>query len=57
MPGLFYFTGAGYALGIAVGLVQQFIGYLVSVPGGLLWVRGYRSKPAPPQPVEQPPLP
>ena len=53
--GLFYFTGAGYALGIAVGLVQQFIGYLVSVPGGLLWVRGYRGKPAAPQPVEQSP--
>lgn len=54
---LFYFTGAGYALGTAVGLVQQFIGYLVSVPGGLLWVRGYRRKPAAPQPAEQPPLP
>jgi glycosyltransferase 2 family protein len=40
--GLFLIMGAGAALGAAVGLVQQFIGYIVSLPGGLLWVRGRR---------------
>ncbi len=43
--GLFLFMGAGAALGTAVGLLQQFIGYLVSLPGGLLWVRGRRPMP------------
>jgi hypothetical protein len=42
--GAFYATflliGRSGALGLAVGLLQQFIGYLVSVPGGYLWVRG-----------------
>jgi len=38
--GLFLFMGAGYELGTAVGLLQQFMGYLVSIPGGLLWARG-----------------
>lgn len=52
--GLFLFIGAGYALGTAVGLLQQFIGYLVSLPGGLIWVRGNRVHPAPaPVPAEQ----
>ncbi len=37
---LFSFIGAGVQLGAAVGLLQQFIGYLVSLPGGVLWVRG-----------------
>ncbi len=46
--GLFLFMGAGYELGTAVGLVQQFIGYLVSVPGGILWARGNRADPANP---------
>lgn len=45
--GLFLFIGAGYALGAAVGLIQQFVGYLVSLPGGLLWARGSRMHPAP----------
>lgn len=45
--GLFMFMGAGAALGTAVGLIQQFIGYLVCLPGGFLWVRGRR-------PVETP---
>lgn len=46
--GLFFFMGAGSALGTAVGLLQQFIGYLVSLPGGVLWVRGRRPvEPAP----------
>ncbi len=43
--GLFLFMGAGYELGTAVGLLQQFIGYLVSVPGGFLWARGWRAQP------------
>lgn len=38
--GLFVLMGAGYDLGTAVGLLQQFIGYLVSLPGGYLWVHG-----------------
>lgn len=48
--GMFFFMGAGTALGTAVGLLQQFIGYLVSLPGGFLWVRGRR-------PVEPAPTP
>ena len=54
--GLFLFMGAGYELGTAVGLLQQFIGYVVSIPGGILWARGnYRrgaTPPAPSVPVE-----
>lgn len=42
--GLFLFMGAGYQLGTAVGLLQQFIGYIVSIPGGILWARGGRSQ-------------
>jgi uncharacterized protein (TIRG00374 family) len=44
--GLFLFMGAGYQLGAAVGLLQQFIGYLVSIPGGILWARGGRRQQA-----------
>lgn len=36
----FLLMGAGGDLGLAVGLVQQFIGYLVSLLGGYWWVRG-----------------
>jgi glycosyltransferase 2 family protein len=36
----FLLMGAGAELGLAVGLVQQFIGYLVSIPGGYFWTRG-----------------
>jgi uncharacterized protein (TIRG00374 family) len=36
----FLLMGAGGDLGLAVGLLQQFIGYLVSLPGGYWWVRG-----------------
>jgi glycosyltransferase 2 family protein len=36
----FLLMGAGAALGLAVGLIQQFIGYIVSLPGGYWWVRG-----------------
>ena len=42
--GLFLFIGAGAALGTAVGLIQQFIGYLVSLPGGYFWVRSGRTR-------------
>ena len=44
----FLLVGAGAALGFAVGLVQQFIGYLVSLPGGYIWVRGRRRQGAAP---------
>ena len=44
---LFSFIGAGVALGAAVGLLQQFIGYLVSLPGGLLWLHGRGGQPKP----------
>jgi uncharacterized protein (TIRG00374 family) len=36
----FLLMGAGAELGLAVGLLQQFIGYLVSLPGGYWWMRG-----------------
>ena len=45
--GLFLLIGAGYDLGFAVGLLQQFIGYLVSIPGLLLWLRGSRQQQSP----------
>lgn len=40
----FLLMGAGSELGFAVGLLQQFISYLVSLPGGYLWVRGRGQK-------------
>jgi hypothetical protein len=45
----FLLMGAGGDLGLAVGLLQQFIGYLVSLPGGYWWVRAGQAKPAPAQ--------
>lgn len=36
----FGLIGADSSLGFAVGLLQQLIGYVVSIPGGLLWMRG-----------------
>lgn len=39
----FLLMGVSGELGFAVGLLQQCIGYLVSLPGGLLWVRGRRT--------------
>ena len=33
-------VGAGGELGFAVGLMQQFLAYLVSLPGAIIWVRG-----------------
>lgn len=36
----FALLGYSEALGTGVGILQQAIGYLVSLPGGLLWIRG-----------------
>jgi uncharacterized membrane protein YbhN (UPF0104 family) len=36
----FWLMGAGAGLGFAVGLVQQAISYLVSLPGAFLWIKG-----------------
>ncbi|MCE7984548.1 MAG: UPF0104 family protein [Caldilinea sp. CFX5] len=44
--GLFQLMGAGFALGKTVGLIQQLIGYAVSLPGGLLWLT-YKRQTAP----------
>ncbi len=45
----FLLVGASGTLGLAVGLLQQALGYLVSIPGGLLWMRsGRASQPADP---------
>jgi hypothetical protein len=41
--GAFLLVGASATLGFAVGLLQQAIGYLVSLPGGVLWIRGRRT--------------
>jgi glycosyltransferase 2 family protein len=39
----FLLVGSSGALGLAVGILQQAIGYLVAIPGGILWMRGGRS--------------
>jgi len=36
----FLLIGASGELGLIVGLLQQALGYLVSIPGGILWMRG-----------------
>jgi uncharacterized protein (TIRG00374 family) len=41
---LFVAVGAGAELGFLVGLLQQIITYLISLPGLLLWVRGQRKR-------------
>ncbi len=45
--GAFYATfllvGASGPLGLAVGILQQALGYIVSIPGGILWMRGRRT--------------
>lgn len=53
----FLLIGASGKLGFAVGLLQQGIGYLVSLPGGLLWVRGRASYTPATEPVPAPDLP
>ncbi len=54
--GLFGLMGAGSALGTTVGLLQQIIGYLVSIPGGLLWLTKRQPVviPTAPLPAESP---
>ena len=44
----FLLVGASGPLGLAVGLLQQALGYLVSIPGGFLWMRGGRRDNPPP---------
>ena len=53
----FLLMGVSGELGFAVGLLQQCIGYLVSLPGGLLWVRGRAAYAAADAPVVTPDLP
>jgi len=53
--GLFQLMGAGFALGKTVGLIQQLIGYVVSIPGGLLWLTYQRQ--TVPLPTAAPPEP
>lgn len=45
----FALMGAGGELGLAVGLLQQLIAYLVSLPGAYLWMRGSKHHPSIPQ--------
>ena len=55
----FGLVGADANIGLAVGLLQQLIGYVVSLPGGVLWMRGRRPEEAPPAPpliTESPPV-
>lgn len=59
--GTFLLIGANPEIGFAVGLLQQLIGYVVSLPGGVLWMRGRRPQPpgatpAPPLITESPPV-
>lgn len=44
----FSLVGADFDTGVAVGLLQQVIGYLVSLPGLYIWVRGRRASAAAP---------
>ena len=47
--GLFQLMGAGFELGTTVGLLQQLIGYVVSLPGGFLWLTNRQPRtPLPP---------
>jgi uncharacterized membrane protein YbhN (UPF0104 family) len=54
--GLFHLMGASSTLGGAVGLLQQLIGYVVSLPGGFLWLTNKRAV-APPTVVLPPETP
>jgi uncharacterized protein (TIRG00374 family) len=53
----FYLIGRSGDLGFAVGVLQQLIGLLVSLPGGYLWMRGGRSQNVPSLPADPPPEP
>lgn len=44
---LYGIIGADSDIGAAVGLIQQLLGYLVSLPGVFLWIRGRRSSSVP----------
>jgi hypothetical protein len=44
--GTFLLMGVSGELGFAVGLIQQFIAYLVSLPGAYFWIRGNRRRQA-----------
>lgn len=57
--GLFQLMGAGFELGTTVGLLQQLIGYAVSLPGGFLWLTHKRQATPLPTPlaVEGPNVP
>jgi uncharacterized protein (TIRG00374 family) len=50
----FLLVGRSGDLGIAVGVLQQMIGYLVSLPGAYLWIQG--SARSAPHPEAHPPL-
>ncbi|MGL4650798.1 MAG: lysylphosphatidylglycerol synthase transmembrane domain-containing protein [Caldilineaceae bacterium] len=53
----FLLVGAGAALGLAVGISQPALGYLVSLPGGILWIRGSRKRGAAVEPPATPSSP
>jgi hypothetical protein len=42
----FLLVGASGSLGFAVGILQQALGYIVAIPGGILWMRSGRETPA-----------
>jgi uncharacterized protein (TIRG00374 family) len=54
----FYLIGRSGDLGFAVGVLQQLIGLLVSLPGGYLWIRGRQVNPSalPADPPAEPQL-
>ena len=53
----FALMGADPNLGFAVGLLQQLISYVVSLPGAYLWMRGNRRQGQPPAMAQPQPLP
>jgi len=52
--GLFQLIDAGFALGTTVGLLQQLIGYFVSLPGGFLWLTNRQATTTAPATVSSP---
>lgn len=51
---MYALIGPGGDLGYAVGLMQQFVTYVVSVPGGLLWMRSGQRAQSPDRPGTPP---
>jgi hypothetical protein len=47
-------VGASSELGFATGLIQQVVGYAVSLPGLAIWIRGRSQPEAAPQPPTVP---